>query len=213
MSKKQKQNVQKEKSTSEYYKLNTKAVDDLAYADESNSPEVSEEELRKYRSGSKFKVADWLKVLFIKFWFPAAVCYFFFWGLGNYVTYLLDMMVITGIALGIVTDLLTNNVIRFFSKTEGGYDRWMMFPKKGYITFPLNILYAWVVLFLVFVLYNVINMAIIAVTGAVDTIPLGVEPVMFGLFYLGCDMLLIEAKHMCGRIIRDARNKTKMSRG
>lgn len=213
MSKKQKRDIQKEKSPSEYYKLNTKAVDDLVNADESNSPEVSEEELKKYRSGTKIKLADWFKVLFIKFWFPAAVCYFFIWGLSTQVMNLVDMLFITGIALGMVTDLLTNNVLRFFAKKEGGHDRWMMFPKKGYITFPLNIFYAWLVLFLVFVLYNVINMVMIAVTGVTDTIPLGVEPVLFGLFYMGFDTLLIEAKHLGGRIVEDAKNKTKTSRG
>lgn len=211
MRKKQKQDPQKEKSLSEYYKLNTKAVDDLVNADESNSPEVSPEELKKYRSGGRISLADWVKVLFIKFWFPAAVCYFFFWGLGTYVQNMLDMMFITGIALGMVTDLLTNHALRFFARKEGGNDRWMMFPKRGYITFPLNILYAWLVLFLVFIVYNVINAVIIALTGAVDTIPLGVEPVLFGLFYLGCDTLLIEAKHLLGRIVQDARDKTKIS--
>ena len=37
----------------QYYRLNTKAVDDLVNADVSNSPEVSREELNKYRSGPK----------------------------------------------------------------------------------------------------------------------------------------------------------------
>lgn len=209
MSKKHKHAAQGEKkSTAEYYKLNTKAVEDLAGADESNSPEVSEEELNRYRSGSKLKIAGWVKILFIKFWFPAAVCYFFIWGLGVYVTDLLDMLVITGIALGVVTDILTNSILRWFARTEGAHDRWMMFPKKSYWTFPLNILYAWAVLFLVVMLYNVINVLVNMVTGAAGTVVLGVEPVLFGLFYMGFDTLLIEAKHLCGRILRDAQNKT-----
>lgn len=208
MSKKQKQKVQGEKkSPAEYYKLNTKAVEDLVEANESNSPVVSEEELQKYRSGSKIKVPVWFRILFIKFWFPAMVCYFFIWGLSTYVTNLLDMLVITGIALGIATDLLTNNVLRFFARTEGEYDRWMMFPKKAYRTFPLNILYSCVVLFLVFMLYNVINAIAGLLTGAMGTVILGVEPVLFGLFYMGFDMLLIEAKHLSQRILKDAMDK------
>lgn len=209
MSKKKKQAAQGEKrNPAEYYKLHTKAVDDLVNADEANSPEVSEEELKQYRSGSRLRLAGWVKILFIKFWFPAAVCYFFIWGLGVYVTHLLDMLFITGIALGMVTELLTNNVLRFFARTEGEHDRWMMFPKKGYITFPLNILYAWVVLFLVFILYNMINVLFNVLTGAEGAVILGVEPVLFGLFYMGFDTLLIEAKHLCGRILRDAMKKT-----
>ena len=66
-----------------YYKLKTKAVKDLVEADESNSPEVSEEELNKYRSGPKLNVADWVKLLLLKWWFAGAVCFFFIWGLSD----------------------------------------------------------------------------------------------------------------------------------
>lgn len=192
-----------------YYDLHTKAVDDLVSADASNSPEVSEEELRAYRSGPKLKVADWVKLLFIKFWFAGAVCFFFLWGLGPYLADQLDQLFVTGMALGIVTDLLTNNALRFVEKTPGAASRWMMFPKKGYMSFPLNILYAYVVLALVFVWYNVINLVIIRITGAVDTVPLGVEPVLFGLFYLGFDLLLIQGKHMLLRLFHGGAGKPK----
>lgn len=190
-----------------YYKLKTKAVEDLVTADETNSPEVSEEELRAYRSRSGIRVADWVKLAFIKAWFAGAVCFFFIWGLGGYLADQLDLLVVTGIALGVVTEMLTNNVLRFIEKTPGANDRWMMFPQKGYITFPLNILYAFVVLALVYALYNIINLVIITVTGAKDIVPLGVEPVLFGLFYLGFDMLLIRAKYLFLQMIGDARKK------
>ena len=179
----------------DYYKLNTKAVDDLVTANADNSPKVSEAELRSYKSGPKVKIADWVKVLFIKAWFAGAVCFFFMWGLGNYLADQLDMLFVTGTALGIVTDILTNNVLRFISKTQGGNDRWMMFPQKRWITFPLNILYGYVILALVFILYNVINLTIIRFTGAVDTVPLGVEPILFGVFCMGFDVLLVQVKH------------------
>ncbi|MCD8069447.1 MAG: hypothetical protein LUE87_11330 [Lachnospiraceae bacterium] len=197
------------KSAAEYYKLNTKAVDDLVDADESNSPEVSEEELSKYRSVSKFKPKEWMKALFIKFWFPAAVCYCFFWGLGTYVSDMLDMLFITAIALGIITDLLTNNMLRFIAKSDGANDRWMMFPKKGYYSFPANILYGAVVLAMVVTIYNMINMAFVLVTGITDTTFLGVEPILFGVFYVLCDSLLVEFKHLCVRIVKDAMRKEK----
>lgn len=196
-----------EKQT-EYYKLKTEAVNDLVTANEENSPPVSEEELRAYRSGPKLKVADWTKTLFIKFWFAAAVCYFFFWGLGGLLPSVLDQLVVTGMALGIVTDLLTNPVLRFFEKTRGENARWMMVTRKTYSGFFLNILYAYVVLFLVFTLYNVINMAAIHLTGAPgDQVILGVEPILFGLFYLGFDLLLITAKHMMTGMVHDAVKK------
>ncbi len=194
-------------SITNYYDLKTRAVDDLVNADVSNSPKVSPEELRKYRSHGGVNIPEWLKIAFIKFWFPASVCFFFIWGLGTYVSSMLDLLVITGVALGIVTDLLTNNVLRYFAATEGGNDRWMMFPKKRYITFFQNILYAYVLLYMVYVIYNTINAALIAATGAYGTIPLGVGPILFGLFYLLCDTLLIACKHLCIRIFEDAKKK------
>ncbi len=189
----------------EYYKLKSQAVKDLVTADKSNSPKVSKEELKKYRSKGGFHIPNTVKVLFIKFWFPAAVCYFFFWGLGTYVSDLLDLLVITGLALGVVTDLMTNNVLRFFEEYKGANDRYMMFNKKRFITLFQNILYSGVVLFCVYNLYNIINAVWIAAAGLVDTIPLGVEPIMFGLFYMLFDTLFVEAKNLCKRIYTDAR--------
>lgn len=196
-----------EKQT-EYYKLKTDAINDLVTANEENSPQVSEEELRAYRSGPKMKVADWVKMLFIKGWFAGAVCYFFFWGLGGFIPNLLDQLFITGLALGVVTDLLTNPVLRFFEKTKGENARWMMVTRKTYSGLFLNILYAYVVLFLVFTLYNVINIAAIRLLGLPgDQVVLGVEPVLFGVFCLGFDLLLIKAKHMVAGMVRDATKK------
>ena len=185
----------------------TDAVNDLVTANEENSPAVSEEELRAYRSGPKLKVADWVKMLFIKFWFAAAVCYFFLWGLGGFVSSVLDLLFITGFALGVVTDLLTNPVLRFFEKTKGENARWMMVTRKSYSGLFLNIFYGYLVLFLIYTAYSVINQAIVSVTGAVDTVPLGVEPILFGLFYLGFDLLLIKMKHVAVQMFRDAAKK------
>ncbi|MBR2822795.1 MAG: hypothetical protein IKE24_03825 [Clostridia bacterium] len=191
-----------------YYELKTKAVEDLVTANEENSPPVSRAEIRKYTSRGKLKVADWVKLLAIKWWFAAAVCFFFIWGLGTYFPHTLDLLVITGVALGFVTDLLTNNVLRFIAPTKGANDRWMMFPKKGFISLPLNLLHAGVVLFLVYTAYNALNVLIISAGGMeADAVPLGVEPILFGLLYLGFDMLLITLKHVAQNMLRDAEKK------
>ena len=209
MSKKRKQQpeqaqVQKQ---AEYYKLNTRAVNDLVTANEENSPQVSEEELRAYRSGPRMKVADWVKMLLIKAWFAGAVCYFFIWGLGWLLSSGLELLLVTGFALGAVTDLLTNPVLRFFEKTRGENERWMMVERRTYSGLFLNILYAYVVLFLVVALYSGINLAAARITGAADRVVLGVEPVLFGVFYLGFDLLLIKVKHLIRRQSRPAAEK------
>lgn len=180
----------------DYYKLKTDAVQALVEANEENSPEVSQEELRKYQSHRKLRLADWVKLLLIKWWFAGACCFFILWGLGTYLADFLDTILVMGIAMGIVTDILTNNALRFFEKEKGESDRWIMVTKRGFISFPLNILYAFVVLVLVFLLYEGINRLLAAITDRADVVFLGVEPIIFGLFCLGVDLLLIWLKNL-----------------
>lgn len=210
MSKKRKNSPEKpevEKQT-EYYKLKTDAVNDLVTANEENSPQVSEEELRAYRSGPKMKLADWVKMLLIKAWFAGAVCFFFIWGLGGLLGSELDILFVTGLALGVVTDLMTNPVLRFFEKTPGENARWMMVTRKSHSGLFLNVGYAYVVLMLVYGLYNVINLIASRVTGVPDMVFLGVEPILFGLFCLGFDLLLLQLKHALARAFSGAARKT-----
>jgi hypothetical protein len=195
------------KTTSDYYKLHTNAVSDLVNADESNSPEVSEEELRKYRSGPKFKIADWLKAILIKIWFAGSVCFFIFWGLSSYVGARLDLLAIFAIAIGIVTDLLTNTNLRNYAKTPGENDRFMMFPEKRYITFFLNILYAGVLLFCTDMFYSLLNVTLASFSGGKLTV--GVGPILFGIVYTAFDLTFITMKRTIKQIVLDAMNNTK----
>jgi hypothetical protein len=197
------------RAAADYYRLNLKAVDDLVNADVSNSPKVSPEELRRYRGRRGIALPGWLKAVLIKTWFNGAVCFFFLWGLGIYLADQLDQLVVLALALGTVTDLLTNNVYRFYAKTPGGNDRWMMFPQRAFYTLPLNVLYAGLLLFLVMMAYSAVNAAIIAITGAVGTVPLGVGPILFGVFTTAWDTLLIKLKHTAQSVLADARRASK----
>lgn len=201
---KKSQSQKAKKAAPDYYRLNTKAVDELAGATKENTPQYSEEELKKYRSKGGLKLPEWLKIILIKAWFAGAICFFIFWGLGNYLADMLDMLVVFGIVLGIATDLLVNPVLRFMEKTPNANDKWMMFPKKSYANFFFNMLYGGVLLFLVFTWYQLINGVIVAIAGTVDTVPIGVEPILFGLFYMGFDQLLIAMKHTVVRVFKDA---------
>ena len=195
------------RTTTDYYKLHTDAVSDLVNADESNSPEVSEEELRKYKSGPKFKLADWVKIILIKAWFAGSVCFFIFWGASSVIRDHLDLLVVFAIALGIVTDVITNNILRYYAKTEGENDRWMMFPQKRFITFPLNILYAGVLLFCVDMFYTLLNMTLGSASGGSFTV--GVGPILFGILYTAFDLVFITMKNTLKQIFRDAMNTAK----
>ena len=195
----------------ESYDLKTKAVEDLVEASEDNTPEYGTEELSKYKSKSKFHIPGPIKALFVKFWFGGMVCYFFMWGLGLYIQSQLDLFVVTAVALGFVTDILVNSIFRFYAETEGANDKWMMFPKKGYKSLILNIVYAFVLMLFVAKTYNLINTVIISITGETDSVPFGVEPISFGLIYLGFDMLFIGLKRFGKKIILDAKRKEDLS--
>ena len=113
-----------------------------------------------------------------------------------------------GVILGVVTDLLTNNVLRFIEPSEGAYGKWMMFPKKKKLwTLFANIPYAGVLLFAVVTVYQMVNVSLNQVNGTTDEVYLGVEPIFFGFCYLAFDLLLIGAKNLFLRIIRDAEKK------
>lgn len=207
MAKKRKQGKPEVEKEINYYDLKQEAVKALAEADESNSPEVSEEELKKYRSATGLHLPEWLKVMLIKFWFAGAVCFFFIWGLSMYLADIYDTLLVTGIGMGIVTDIITNNALRFMERTKGANERWIMVTKRGYASFFLNILYAFAVIFFVYSTYTVINGTAAMITGNTERVILGVEPILFGLFYLAYDLMLIEIK----RFIISVLEKTKKS--
>ncbi len=191
MAKKRKPN--KSTPAVDYYKLKTQAVDDLVTADEKNSPEVSEEELVKYGARKKKGIPDWLKVCFIKFWFAGAVWFFMAMGLG--LSHPLDQIVIVGVVLGMVTDLLTNNMLRFTAPADGAHDKWMMFSTKRYATFFLNIPYAMLLIFLALLIYAGVDLVVNLIAGTQGVKYLMGEPVTFGLFTMLCDLALVGLKN------------------
>jgi len=202
-------NADKESVIINNYNLKSDAVDALVNADSEDAPEYSQEELDKYRSRKGKGVPETVKVLFIKAWFSGAVCFFFLWGLGTYIGSMIDMLFILGVALGMVTDLLVNNTLRFIEKTEGANNRFMMFPKKCTRNLFLNVFYSFLIVGSVYSLYNLINTVIITITGNADTVPLGVEPILFGLFCLLFDMLFVTIKNVIIDIIEQAKDKVR----
>ena len=135
-----------EKTAADYYDLKLDAVERLV--DASDAPQVSDEEIRKYTKRGKFRIPPTVKILFIKFWFSGAVCYFFLWGLGIYIQGL-DLMAALAIGLGVVTDLMANKLLRHFEPEERAYDKWMMVTARQFWSIFVNVLYAGVVLFCV----------------------------------------------------------------
>ena len=194
-----------EREASEYYKLKTEAVENLVTADSGNSPKVPEEELRKYRRNSDIQVPNTVKVLFVKFWFAGAVCYFVIWGLGLYLGSVLDLLAVAAVVMGFVTDLLANNVLRFMEETPGVNEKWIMVRKKRYISLILNLLYAGVLMTLVYLFYEYVNIAITTKTGDSQSVPIGVEPLLFGLLYMGFDLALVGLRNLLKKVFSGAK--------
>jgi hypothetical protein len=192
--------------TADHYKLNTKAVDRLVNADKMEIPKekLGSDPAKKYRSDFLDRIPDSVKALFIKFWFNGAVCYFIFWGLGVYVYDHLDMIIIMSVILGMINDILVNNILRFIESVPNANDKWMMFPRKKYWTFITNIIYSFVVLNGVVWLYEMINNVLKSFS---PNAFLGVEPILFGVFYLLIDILLVSMKNLTKTIINDAKEK------
>ena len=165
----------------DYYKLNTDAVDRLANAHQGHTRKVSDEELNQYKSSKLSMIPVWIKALFIKFWFAGAACFFFYWGLSAYIPSWLDQMFVLGIGTGILTDLITNNVLKFISSEDKEYYPYMMFSSGKYWTFIANIAYTFTVLGCTILVYRVIK--------------IGVEPILFGIIFTAFDMPFITLKN------------------
>ncbi len=195
------------KDTVNYYGLKKEAVERLVNADKKTYPKTKGDPGKAYRSGFLDRIPSWVVCLFIKFWFSGAVCYFIFWGLGLYLTDMLDMIVALGVVMGMVTDLLVNNSLRFFEKYDGQNSPWMMFPKKSHWTIFANIVYCMIVLFGVIWVYEVVNIVGNSIRGTENEIILGVEPIMFGIFFMLIDLGFIGIKNLMRSIIADAKKK------
>ena len=199
----------REEKASSYYDLHTGAVDDLVSAKPENTPRYAKAELEKYRSHHfKWRVPEGLKAVLIKWWFYGAVCFFVFMGLGMYGLPQLDMLFIAAIVLGMVTDLLINHFLRFTEQLPGGSARWMMVTRRGAVGFLMNLLYGFVLMLLVVTVYNAVNTFVFALFDGAENAPLlRVEPILFGLFATGADMLCVALRNTAVRILRDARKR------
>lgn len=156
------------------------------------------------------RIPAWIKAFFVKWWFAGAVCYFVMWGVGLIG---LDGIIVSGAVLGLVTEILVNPLLRFMERGSREYDAYMMFPFpfKAYWTFFTNILYYIAVIALVNGLYFGMNELINLINGTQGTIPLGVEPLVFGTFCLIADMALIGIKDLIVYLVKKSRKKEELA--
>lgn len=196
------------------YELKTKAVDELVDILKNQDEDTNfEEEKSKnknhpnpYKLDRLARIPTWIKAFFIKFWVAGAICYFFFWGLGYYVN-TMDLIILTGLATGLITDLLVNSAFLYFQSDQKEYNRYMFLPvscKKVWTLF-VNIPLGIIEVLIVFYIYTFINKLFVDIKGLPEgTTSLGVGPLLYGLFFLLVDMFFISMKNLMVKIVKDA---------
>ena len=167
----------------------------------------NEKQPNPYRIDPLAKIPVPVKAVFIKWWFAGAVYYFI--GMGIFALDTpnqFDLMFVLGVVLGMVTDLLVNNIFRFMRTDRADYDPYMMFPEKKFYTFFCNILYCILISVLVAYVYQLINLAAQSF-GWVEEgfVWLSAEPVLYGVFFLMFDMAFLGIKALIKRLFKKDR--------
>lgn len=121
--------------------------------------------------------------------------FFVGWGITISIADALDIAVLLGIASGVFTDLIVNSIIEMFEREKGECDWLIMWRRNKLSSLFLNILHGILVSLLVAYSYQFANVAAIAAMGLDPTkIVFPVEPIFFGIIYLGYDLLIITIK-------------------
>lgn len=186
-----------------YYELNLDAVDRLVNATKETAPDIPEEEEVFTKQGFLARVPSPVKALVVKYWFFGAACFFFYWGLGMFVSDPYALILILGVAIGMLTDLLVNNLFRYFQSSEKEYNKWMLLPMKKFWTFFVNLAYGLILVLLVRSTYDLINKAAIKIYDLPkEHVALGVEPFLFGVFCLIYDLCFIWTKNLIVYLVK-----------
>ena len=143
------------------------------------------------------RMPAWLKACAVKAWFSGMVFYFIGWGLFIQSSDQLDITLALGLALGVVTDVLINRALIYFGTDKENYRRFIFAYSKRFFSVPINLVYGIILSFAVAYVYHFINLAAQSVTGQPpETIFLGAEPILYGIFFMGLDMLCVLIKHI-----------------
>lgn len=158
----------------------------------------SKNEFDPYSIDKFDKIPMGVKVFIAKWWIAGAVCYFGLWGLGLLISDSLDQALATGILLGAFIEILLNNVIRYLmpDNDKAKAKKYILITSKKYAAFILNLLYGIGMGFLIAYSYNLVNVGIIALFNLDPaSVPLGTEPIIYGLFFFAYDFVFISIKN------------------
>ncbi|MDE6667139.1 MAG: hypothetical protein K2K38_02180 [Clostridia bacterium] len=159
-------------------------------------------EFDPYKTDFLGKIPAWVKALFIKWWFAGMCCYFIIWGLDFNA---LDKLVLLGLVEGVVVDILVNPLFRYIESDRKEFNSYMMFPFpfKAFWTFFTNVIY-----------YTVITVCVGALYGLMHDLfnaGLGVEPLLFGVFFVIIDMACIGIKDLIVYLVKKSKKEKALN--
>ena len=233
MAKKKKQH--KETTIEDFYDLRQKEMDELVAALKGDSEtaekgeappvpsldiqECTGEETKGKKKFNPYSVDKFsriptpIKALFIKWWFAGLVCYLILMGLGTIGTTMdtLDLLVISGVVLGILVDCMVNPILRMVQSDRKEMHAYMMFPFpfKAYWTFLTNAIYYVGVMVVVNYCYFGLNL-LIQLGNSSGYVAL--ESLLFGVFAVIADMAFIGIKDLIVYLVKRGKEKRKLKK-
>lgn len=216
-----KNNHSKDKKIINYYDLKQEAVNDLVSAlkepiskeeQSNNKKEVKNPPMNPYKYDKLARIPTWIKAVFIKFWVAGAICFFFFSGLSYYVGNMENLILITAIATGLIVDFLVTPAFLYFESDKKEYHKYLMVPvsAKKVWSLLINIPVAFIEVYGVVTIYALINQAIVNSKGLEEGyVTLGVEPLLYGVFFVVIDLILLLFKNMIVGIIQNVKSIEK----
>ena len=88
------------------------------------------EEINNYQKSSFLsKIPYWAKAVLIKYWFFGVICFFVLMGLGLVISNPLDRIVVCGLLGGMITDVVTDNILIMIESSDRE-SQWFMIYKK-----------------------------------------------------------------------------------
>jgi hypothetical protein len=145
----------------------------------------------------------WVKACVVKWWFAGAVFYFVGWGLFIQTRDQLELTLALGLAHGLATDILANRALKFFETDKESYRGFIFCYARSILSMPVNLLSGVVLATATSYFYHYVNLAAVTVTGSPPgTVFLGAEPILYGLFFMGFDMLCIFVKNKTKGLVK-----------
>lgn len=177
--------------------------EELEYGGNKDKKGKKGKEFNPYKLDKLSRIPTWIKAIFIKYWFAGMVIYLVSFGLSSYIGSNENLVILSGLILGVVVDFLVNPIFRYFESSDKEYDVYTMFPfpLKKFWTILTNIIYYVIVALCVSGIYALINLRF----GT-----WGVEPLIGAIFYVAVDMIFIGVKDLIVFLIRKVKKIEKV---